>query len=241
MPASKIKISKVDKTETGIPGLDEIIEGGLLNGSITTIAGDTGCGKSTFGIQFLVHGALNDEPGLYISFDEQKDALYRNTARFGWDLHQLEKQRNFVFIEYPPHELNHFIEQEGTIRDLVDTVGIERMVIDPVTTLELLHETELDKRRGMLKLMEKIRNWGCTTLLISEGKEDLSQASRTRFGAELISDGLIQLYNLRYKTFRERALEVVKMRGVAHECKVFPFKIGSKGIEVFPHKTLASA
>ncbi len=239
MVFSKIKISRIDVVSSGIPGLDDLMEGGFIRGNIITVAGDTGVGKTTLATQFLYHGAKEcDEPGLYISFDEHKRMYYRNMMRFGWDFDKLEKDKTFVFIEYPVHEVEQFLAQENTIRDLIDTVGVERLVIDSVTSLELVHETELQRRQGVLKLIGKLRNWGCTTLLVSEGAAEVENVTRQRFGTEVLSDGLIQLYYLREKGMRTRALEIVKMRGVAHECKLAPMKMTDKGMEVEHKKTV---
>lgn len=231
MAFSKIKISRVDVVPSGVPGLDGLMEGGFIRGNIITVCGDTGVGKTTLATQFLYHGAKeHDEPGLYISFDEHKRSYYRNMMRYGWDFDRLEKEKKFIFIEYPVHEVEQFLAQEGVIRDLIDTVGVERLVIDSATSLELVHETELQRRQGVLKLIGKLRNWGCTTLLVSEGAAEAGTVSRDRFGAEVLSDGLIQLYYLRDKGVRTRALEIVKMRGVVHECRLVPMNLTAAGI-----------
>lgn len=235
----KIKISKVDIVPSGVPGLDELMEGGFIRGNIVTIAGDTGVGKTTLATQFLYHGAKESgEPGLYISFDEHKRMYYRNMMRFGWDLDKLEKEKKFIFIEYPPNEVEQFLAQENTIRDLIDTVGVERLVIDSVTSLELVYETDLQRRQGILKLIGKLRNWGCTALLVSEGAAEVGSVTRARFGTEVLSDGLIQLYYLREKGMRSRALEIVKMRGVVHECRLVQMKFAAEGIEVDHRKAV---
>ncbi|MBI5159017.1 AAA family ATPase [Candidatus Micrarchaeota archaeon] len=231
MAFSKIKISRVDVVPSGVPGLDSLMEGGFIRGNIVTVCGDTGVGKTTLATQFLYHGAKeHGEPGLYISFDEHKRSYYRNMIRYGWDFDKLEKEKKFIFIEYPVHEVEQFLAQEGVIRDLIDTVGVERLVIDSATSLELVHETELQRRQGVLKLIGKLRNWGCTTLLVSEGAAEVGSVTRDRFGAEVLSDGLIQLYYLREKGVRTRALEIVKMRGVVHECRLVPMNLTATGI-----------
>lgn len=231
----KINTGRADQVATGIPGVDDILEGGLVRGSIITVSGDTGTGKTTFGIQFLQHGAKNcEEPGLYISFDEHKRVLYRNMTRYGWDLEKLERDQKLLFIEYPPHEIGQFTAQEATIRDLIDTIGVERLVIDSVTNLELVHENDLERRNGMIRLIQKLRNWGCTTILMSDNYGE----GKNRWGAEVFSDGLIQLYNIKRGSIRQRALEVVKMRGVNHLCHEVPFRITENGITLNPIKPL---
>ncbi|MFH1447670.1 MAG: ATPase domain-containing protein [Candidatus Micrarchaeota archaeon] len=232
-------LSPLPRIKTGIVGLDEITEGGFPRGSIITVSGDTGCGKTTLGIQFLHEGAIKyNETGLYISFDEKRRAMYRNMGRFGWDLEKFDREKKLVFIEYPPFEVDQFLQQEGIIRDLVDNVGIERLVVDSIMPLVLIHGSEKERREGMLKLVEKVRNWGCTVILISEGTGTVLTEDGRRNWAEYLSDGLINLYNVRRKDYRERALEVIKMRGVIHETKICPMRIGETGIEVYPNQQL---
>jgi KaiC/GvpD/RAD55 family RecA-like ATPase len=232
-------LTPLPRIKSGIPGLDDLIEGGFPRGSLIAICGDTGCGKTTFGVQFLHEGATkHEERGLYISFDEKRRSMQRNMGRFGWDLQALERDKKIVFIEYPPFEVDQFIQQESVIRDLIDKVGIERLVIDSVMPLVLAYGSPREKREGTLKTLEKIKGWGCTTLLVSENPGSASLDSQERNWVEYLSDGLIYLYNLRRKDYRERAVEIIKMRGVVHETKLCPMRIGDAGIEVFPGQQL---
>src|SRR3954451_19690776 len=75
------------KSPTGIPGLDEVTQGGLPQGRPTLVCGTAGCGKTIVGMQFLVRGALDfGEPGVFVSFEETADELAENVASVGWDL-----------------------------------------------------------------------------------------------------------------------------------------------------------
>ncbi len=232
-------LSPLPRVKTGIPGLDEITEGGFPRNSVITVSGDTGTGKTTLGIQFLYSGAKKfEENGMYISFDEKKRAMYRNMGRYGWDLEKLDREKKLVFIEYPPFEVDQFLSQEGVIRDLIDKVGVERLVIDSIMPLVLIYGTEKERREGMLKIVEKIRNWGCTVVLISEGiGSDLIGEGRRNW-AEYLSDGLINLYSIRRKNYRDRALEVIKLRGAIHETKICPVRLGKQGFEIHPGQQL---
>ena len=224
------------RLQTGIGGLDPLIEGGFIKGSVTTLCGDSGTGKTIFGLQYLYEGATkHNQPGLYISFEEHKRSMFRNMKRFGWDLEKLEREKKLLVIEYPPYEVDQFASQESVIHDLIDRLGIERMVVDSVTPLALLYEDEQKRRQGLLRIIERIRGWDTTSILVSESSEDISIGSpRARYGIEFLSDGLIYLYNVRHKNYRERALEVVKMRGTAHDTKICPMKITPTGMEIFP-------
>ena len=74
------------RINVGVPGFDELVHGGLPRGRSTLVAGSTGAGKTVFGLQFLVRGALMGEPGVLVTFAERPDDLIANVASFGWDL-----------------------------------------------------------------------------------------------------------------------------------------------------------
>jgi len=215
---------------TGIPGFDELVKGGLPRGSVINLSGPTGCGKTIFALQYLYNGAIkSNEPGFYISFGEKKRMLYKNVAMFGWNLPELEKQRKLVFIEYPLHEAAQFVAQENALFNMIVELGIERIVIDPVTPLALMHDSEEKRRRGLYSLVNVLRSWGCTSLLLSEPEEE------NRLGIETVCDGAIRMYMLKRKNYRLRALEVVKMHGMEFTSKISPVRLTDNGISVYPN------
>src|SRR3954454_1210596 len=88
------------KSPSGIRGLDEITGGGLPAGRPTLVCGGPGCGKTLFGIEFLVRGALEQgEPGVLMSFEERAEDLIDNTRALGFDLDDLV-QRKLLAIDY---------------------------------------------------------------------------------------------------------------------------------------------
>jgi circadian clock protein KaiC len=87
----------LQKSPTGIQGFDEITAGGLPAGRPTLVCGSAGCGKTLFGIEFLVRGAtLYNEPGVFMSFEETNDELIKNVASLGFDLEDLIKQKKIA-------------------------------------------------------------------------------------------------------------------------------------------------
>ncbi|MCX6769181.1 MAG: circadian clock protein KaiC, partial [Candidatus Micrarchaeota archaeon] len=133
--------------KSGIPGLDKMLGGGFIRNSVTALAGDTGSGRTIFAAQFLVKGATeHSEPGLFLSFDEQKNSIYANLISFGWDLMDLEREQKIVLVEYPQNELAAFVEQEGAIRDLISTLGIKRVAIDSISPYALLFSSPEERQ-----------------------------------------------------------------------------------------------
>ena len=206
------------KVPSGIPGLDKMIGGGYTKNSIITVSGSTGSGRTTFATQFLVNGFReNGEPGIYLSFNEPKYSIFANMSAFDWNLPELERNKQVVFIEYPSSELNSFMEQEGSLLELIDTLGVERVVFDSISPLVMLSSDADERQRAVQKLINVIRKWGVTTLITaSDVTPPDPDLPRTSVGIEAMTDGFIHLGWMREGNRRLRTLEVVKMRGSAH-------------------------
>ncbi|MEM4389357.1 MAG: ATPase domain-containing protein [Candidatus Micrarchaeia archaeon] len=224
----------LEKIPTGIPGLDELTAGGFERGSTVLVCGETGTGKTTFGLQFLYNGAREyGEAGLFISFCERAESLYRHAASFGWDFAGLEKAGLFRLIRYEPHEVAKLIEEGGgTIRDTIDAIGAKRIVLDSLTSYSLLFESSYRTRESVLELFDLLQEWQCTSLLTADvraGGEELESS-----GVEFLVDGIILLYHPRKESVRLRALEVLKLRGSSHAERLVPFTFEKNGIVVYP-------
>lgn len=226
--------AKVDRAPTGIEGFDEIVQGGFVRGSTVMLSGGAGTGKTIFGLQYLINGITqNNENGVYLSFNESKEAIFRHAKLFGWDLTKLEEENKFAFIKYEPHEVDMIInEGGGSIKDTIDMMGAKRMVIDSLTSYTLLFENSYKESEAILDLFTILRRWGITTLVIAEVGE--TEWERTQDRSVFLSDGVILTYYLRKELSRNRALEVIKMRDTFHMEKICPFTITNKGIMVFP-------
>ncbi len=225
---------KVERVPTGIDGFDEIVQGGFVRGSTVMLSGGAGTGKTIFGLQYLNNGISKyGENGIYISFNESKEAIYRHAELFGWDLKKLEEQNKFAFIKYEPHEVDSILsEGGGSIKDTIDAINAKRVVIDSLTSYTLLFENAYRESEAILDLFTILRRWGITTLVIAEVGE--TEWERTQDRSIFLSDGVILTYYLRKELSRNRALEVIKMRDTFHLEKICPFTITNKGVIVFP-------
>ncbi len=223
------------KVKTGMDELDSQLGGGLPKGSITTVSGSTGSGKSIFAMQFLVNGIRSSgEPGLYIAIEESKNTLYRNMSSINWDLRQYESSSQLVIIDFPFHEVDQLIDNRNPIKELVDRFGVERVVIDSVMPVAVKFQSDSEMRKGFMKMIENIRAWDTTTLITTN---DISPATyhimpQTEFGIERFTDGWMHLYYLFKANERKRMLEVIKMKGSEHDTKMVPFSIGKNGISL---------
>ena len=228
---SKLKLPKrADRIPTGITNFDSLIQGGFEKKSINLIVGGSGSGKSIFSTQFLMQGIRKGEKCLYITFEEKKEEFYGNMLEFGWDLTALETQGKFIFLEYTPEKVKTMLDEGGgIIESIVLTKKINRIVIDSVTSFELLFLEDIEKREAALSLFNMLRKWDCTSLLTYEGDpfKDKKAASRT---LEFEVDSIILLYFVRLKKDRERFIEILKMRGTRHSRKIYPLSIEKTGV-----------
>jgi KaiC/GvpD/RAD55 family RecA-like ATPase len=231
---------------TGMGELDELLHGGFPRGRCILITGGCGTGKSIFGIQFLVEGiAKYGENGILITTEESPSAVRADMKGFGWDLSKLENDRKLGIIDIasPKSRVPYAGRDEITkllnmntlllaISQLQKTMNAKRAVLDSIPGLELVIEEPGAIRHAIHRLIATLKELGCTTLLISEGR---GKGQISRYDVEeFISDGVIFLEQIRHSGKFERGLTVVKMRGTPHESKTSPMVITDKGISVIP-------
>lgn len=219
---------------SGIPGLDKILGGGFLEGSIVTVSGPTGSGKSTMALQFLLD---TPEPGLYISIEESKRDFFFHMSGYKWDLPQEERERKLIILDYPIYEVDQILNQYSAIQEIIQTTGIKRVVIDSVMPIALFFPGEEERKKGFLKLIDNIRKWGVTTIIVAQDQatENIQRLPYTNFGIENYTDGWINIY-YRYnaeKGERMRSVEVLKMKGVEHSTRIYPAQMDSMGFQIF--------
>jgi circadian clock protein KaiC len=239
MADSPLSIGQLQKTPTGITGLDEIIEGGLPKGRTTLVCGGPGCGKTLLGVEFIVHGIQEyGEPGVIVAFEETDEELAQNVASLGYNLQKLEKE-NKLFIDYIYLERSE-IEETGAydldglfvrIADAAERVGAKRILLDTIETLFAGLSNEAIIRAEIRRLFHWLKDKGLTAVVTGERGD----GTLTRYGLEeYISDCVILLDHRVTDQIAIRRLRVVKYRGSAHRPDEFPFLIGEDGIWVMP-------
>ncbi len=231
--------------KTGIPGFDELFINGIPKSSIITLGGPSGCGKSSLAMQFLVEGARKfNEPGLYISLEDSKSSLLSSMSGYTWELEKMERNKQIFFLDYPISEVDQFLQKENAVGELISTMGIERVVIDSIMPIALSFKGEDERQSGLLNFISNIRKWKTTTFIVSE---DTAQSAdmiipSTKYGIEKLTDGWVQLYYiLDDKGNREKAVEVIKMKGTTHALKKFKCSISNEGFTIFSKSVSTSS
>jgi circadian clock protein KaiC len=223
------------RLKSGVPALDEMIEGGFPAGSLVTLAGRPGTGKTIFGSQFLYDGAMRGEPGMYVSMLEGRRSYFRNMSRLGLDFEPLERKNKFRFLEMPTLTVEGLPAIWEEIVKNVEEYHIVRLVIDSFTAMAQAFQTQGDLRVFTHMLLGKIIGGaGCTTLMITETSATNNIGSGVE---EFIADGVIHFYLVPVAgDARVRYLEILKMRGTNHYTGPLPIDIGRAGITVnHPH------
>ncbi|HUJ68196.1 MAG TPA: ATPase domain-containing protein, partial [Syntrophorhabdales bacterium] len=138
-----IESAILEKTLTGIKGLDEITGGGLPKGRPTLVAGAAGSGKTLLAMEFLVHGAADyNEPGVFMAFEETAEELVKNVRSLGFDLNRLSGEKklsvDYVYIERSEIEETGEYDLDGLFVRLgyaIDSIGAKRVVLDTIEVL----------------------------------------------------------------------------------------------------------
>ncbi len=234
---------KFTKTPTGIAGLDEITHGGFPQGRPILICGSAGCGKTLFGIQFLVKGVMEaNEPGVLLTFEETSADLSKNVASLGFDLEKLKAEKklkvDFVRVERSEIEETGEYDLEGLFIRLnhsIDSIGAKRVVLDTIEALFAGIDNEALLRAEIRRLFQWLRDKGVTTVITGER----GTGKLTRHGLEeYISDCVILLDFRVIDQIATRRLRIVKYRGSTHGTNEYPFLIDEQGISVIPVTSL---
>ncbi len=216
---------------SGIPGLDDLMEGGFPQNFVILVAGSSGTGKTTLCIQYLVEGLKKGEKGLYIGLGESTNIIKKSMLRYGIDLDKLAENDQLVFADIPALDLED-------ISQLIDGMGpdVKRLVIDPISALLFKFEKDLELRQKVRELTELIREKGVTALITTEVPENSELISR--FGIEdFLADGIVVMYYFREGARRFRGIEIRKMRGTAHSDLVHLYKLEpNQGVRVYPNE-----
>jgi KaiC/GvpD/RAD55 family RecA-like ATPase len=247
------RLSAIARTLTGIPGLDEILGGGIPQGRVVLLVGGPGAGKTILATQFLVNGAKNyGEKSAFVSLDESKQHYCAEMAKFGWDIAKLEQERKFAFVDASPirtipgevkigkmtigkKDFSLLSLIEG-IKSGVKSIDATRIVIDPIASLVFQFPDVIQRRNAVLDLVEALVETGGTCMLTTELRvPGLERAVQLE---EYLAHGVIVLQTVQVGRSIVRSLQVEKMRETAIDMQPRPYRITGSGIEVFPKESI---
>jgi circadian clock protein KaiC len=232
------------RSSTGIPGLDEVLHGGLIAEQLYLVDGAPGAGKTTFALQYLLEGARNGEKCTYVTLSETKRELEAGALSHGWSLNGID------IIELIPDEETLRGEEQLTmlpvaevelgetmrkVLEAIERSGPSRMIFDSLSELRLLAQNSLRYRRQILALKQYFVGRQCTVIMIDDrtGEEsDLRLHS--------IAHGVIAL-NSSVPSYGQtrREMQVIKFRGSDFISGFHDFSIHRGGLVIYPRLVAA--
>lgn len=247
MPAanSTPRADSIERTTTGIRGMDEVLGGGLPKGHIYLVEGESGGGKSTIGLHFVLEGRRLGERTLWITMSETERELHEAAKSHGWTLEGIDILNLVVSQEVLRSEEKYSffspadVEFNDTTRAIVaavERVKPARVVFDPFSDIRHLVRDTLRYRRQILALRDFFAEQGCTVLLMQE----MTRGTSGDIQAEALTHGYMTLHqdSPEYGGQRRR-LRIHKMRGISFQDGYHDFAIHTGGIRVYPRLVAA--
>jgi circadian clock protein KaiC len=227
----ELKISSLERAETGVAGLDAMLGGGLPRTSATIVQGGTGTGKTLLGLQFLLQGAARGEPGIHFMLEETPDQLRAFAQALGWDLAPLESRGLLTLSYVSPVELSpdRFLDRA---RRAIERIGARRAVLDSLTSMALGVPSDRRFKELVYATAKHFHARGVTLTMNMEIADLLGQGQLSGYGVSFAADNVIQLKFLELDGRLERGISVLKARGISHATDVRKLHVRDHGIEV---------
>lgn len=226
-PRSAPNLSR-EQVSSGIERLDVLLGGGYLRGSSVLISGEPGTAKTTLAASFAAAATRRGEQVLMILFDEDAVRSRRNLASVGFDLERPIKQGLLRMLSPSASLVSpeaHYVQ----IMDLLRSCGARNLVIDPITSLSKSANSTVGSASVVERLLEHTRSEGITTLLTALLSPNRPSSAYSQVNVSTLADTWITLmYNV-VRGERNRALSIVKSRGVNHSNQVRELMLGANG------------
>src|SRR3989442_1628467 len=214
----------IKRVPSGIPGLDDLIEGGFWPKSTVVILGSSGTGKSTFAVQFLVEGIEQGEQALYVTLEEPPEQIMREADLMGFDLRKFY-EKSLFFIHLKGRNFKKMIEEQlpQLVKARADYNIKTRVVIDPMTPVIWATAEKLEQRELIGKLFYTLKELGVVLCTVEEHARPGETIGEDVLLPIYLSDGAIHLEYYPIGGAFNRTLKLLKMRGVHHGEGVYPY------------------
>jgi circadian clock protein KaiC len=226
-----------DLVRTGIGGLDDIMAGGLLRGSVVLVEGNAGTGKTTMGVEFIYRGAAEfGEPGLIVLFEVSPDKLVRDAALFGWDLPDLERQGRLKIVFTTRQVFHQEIQQaDSLLLDEAATIGVRRIFVDGlVRPTPGDGDAARNSPEAFHLLAEGLQRERLTAMIGVEVAGSVAAGLGASLPEDFIADTVVHLRIEAVERAVQRSIEIVKARGQDYRMGRHSFSIVDRqGIEIY--------
>jgi KaiC/GvpD/RAD55 family RecA-like ATPase len=225
------------RVQTGVPGFDRLVEGGLFEGRLYVVSGPPGSGKTTFSTQFLVKGALEGKTCFFLSMHETKQELVNDMSRYEFGLDRASQRGRIEFLNVFSEEAKRILFRSTNstgqsnpdalakrIVAFADSQDVDRVVIDSMMMLEHFFK---DANEDVSRFLTRLKKADATVILISE-MTDPSAYTKEHY----LGHGVIFLHNYLGAGGMQRGIQIAKMRGTAIDCDIRPVRFTESGMVV---------
>lgn len=230
-----IRVAVANRVKTGIPEFDEMLSGGFLPRDAVMIAGTAGSGKTTLGMQYLVNGATKyGESGIYLTFEQLPDQLYRDAKGFGWDLKALEDQDKLRVVCTSPDLLLASGEGDENLLDpFIKEIRARRIVVDSLSHVAMYVSEKDDIRKETYRLIMYLKTKGLSSLLLFEAPQLMGNVGAiTETGSSFLVDSILMMKPVEIESSMRKAIAILKMRGSDHDKRLREYEITASGIKL---------
>ncbi len=236
---SKAKPAHRRKLSLGIPELDKMLGGGVLEGDSLLVAGPSGTGKSALATQFIAEGIRRGEPGIMTIFEERPEGYTQRAGTFGLDLKEAVKKGALEVLYLRPLDLS-VDETMQEILDAIARVGARRLVIDSLVGFEmaLAPSFRADFRESLYRMIGALTGAGITILSTVEVEDNFTSLQFSHYAISFLTDDIIRLRYVEIDGQLRKMMMVIKMRGGNHSKDIREYVITQKGLVVIhPRRT----
>ena len=246
-----------DKIKTGTPGLDEMLDGGLIPGRTYIVSGASGTGKTTLAMQFLIEGATHGERVLYIALDEPPNEIKKNMTNLGWDISTIQvfdatpdvmsydktpvrdvsTERSVTYFKEIPERIRVTSDKSpadisiNTVQEMLKQEmkvrRYTRVVVDSLTSLRYFYIKTSEENASMISFLRLLSDLGVTTMATVQ----LPEVPKPDVEAHM-ARGEIRLQKWLDGRGLARGITIEKYRGSCHDSELRTMKITSDGISV---------
>ena len=219
------------RLSSGVPGFDDLVEGGLLEDRLYVVSGPPGSGKTTFCSQFITQGAKEGDDCLYVTMHETKEELMQDMAGYDFGFDRAVQSENVQFLNLVTEAGKRTITQFGSDGGLtnrlvafIESNDVDRVVIDSTMLLQHFFSDMADEITGFLSALKQT---DATTLLISEMTDPTSYSDE-----HYLAHGVVFFHNFLDSSGMTRGIQVIKMRGTAIDCDIREISFSDQGLRV---------
>jgi len=215
----------------GIPELDKMMGGGILEGDSLLVAGPSGTGKSALATHFIAEGLSRGEPGIIAIFEERPKGYADRADSFGLNLKTPQEKGKLEILYLRPLDLS-VDETMQAILDAVERVGAKRLVIDSLVGFEmaLAPGFRADFRESLYRMIGALTGAGVTILSTVEVEDKFTEMSLSHYTISFLTDDIIRMRYVEIDGQLRKVMVVIKMRGGNHSKDIREYVITNKGV-----------